>query len=97
MATSNIKAHGFEIRNVTWSVTVPANGMVNTNLKTLIDADLPSGKRFLAIAGFTTNDQNLFFVGAYYNSTSNYSLQVRSISSSSLTKDITVFYLCASI
>ena len=87
---------GFEVRSVTWSATVPANGAANTNLKTLIDADLPSGKRFLAIAGFTTNDQSLLLVGAYYNSTSNYSLQVRNISSSSLTKNTTIFYLCAS-
>lgn len=96
MATSNIKAHGFEIRNVTWSVTVPANGSANTNLKTLIDADLPSGKRFLAISGFTTNDQSLLFMGVYY-SNSSYSLQVRNIASSALTKNVSIFYLCASI
>ena len=88
---------GLEIRSVSWGATVPANGSANTNLKTLIDADLPSGKRFLALAGFTTNDQSLLLVGAYYNSNSSYSLQARNISSSALTKNVTIFYLCASV
>lgn len=82
-----------EIRSVTMSMTIAANGNSNTNLKTLIDADMPSGKRFLALAGFTTNDVYLNLVACRYHN-SNYSLQVRNTASSERTSTITVSYLC---
>ncbi len=95
MAVSTIKrtSTGFEERQVDWSVTVPANGNNNTNLKTLIDADLPSGKRFLAITGFSTNDVSVVMIACRY-ANSSYSLQVVNISASSRTTTVGVRYLC---
>ena len=85
--------NGFEVRSVSITPTVPASGYYNTNLKTLIDADLPAGKKFLAISGFTSNSVQVVFNSVRCNDT-NYALQVRNLSSTAQSNSITVWYLC---
>ena len=83
-------------RKVTWNTTVSANGSTNTNLKTLIDADVPSGYKYVGISGFTTNDVYLTLTSARYYDTS-YSLQVSNRYNTSRTTTVEVYYLCAKL
>ena len=83
-------------RKVDWNTTVPANGSTNTNLKTLIDNDMPSGYKFVGIIGYSTNDIYLSLVSARYYSGA-YSLQVSNRYGSSRTSKIEIAYLCAKV
>lgn len=83
-------------RTVQWEYSLTANGNANTNLYTLINGDLPSGSKFLGIAGFTSGNVQVATISARY-SDSVYSLQVRNLSSSTQTGTFTVYYLCAKI
>ena len=83
-------------RKIDWNTTVPANGSTNTNLKTLIDTDLPSGYKYVAISGYSTNDIYLSLASVrYYNGA--YSLQVSNRYNSSRTSKIEIAYLCAKV
>lgn len=83
-------------RKIDWNTTVPANGSTNTNLKTLIDTDLPSGYKFVGITGYSTNDIYLTINSLrYYNGA--YSLQVSNRYGSSRTSKIEIAYLCAKV
>ena len=86
----------FTIRTVSIPYTVASNSSFYTNLKTIIDADLPSGYVCLGIVGFTTNDVAVLVMGVYYAST-NYSFQVANTASRSITNTAYVRYLCAKI
>ena len=79
-----------KVLNVNYSIS--ANDSYNTNLKTLIDADLPSGHKCIGISGFTTNDINVLPISVRYEN-SQYSLQMRNISSSSKTEHVDVYYM----
>lgn len=81
-------------RKVTWPVTVAANNNNNTNLKTLIDADMPSGYKYVCISGFSTNDVQLIPIAVRYNDSA-YSLQVANRSTSSRTSNVEINYICA--
>lgn len=81
-------------RKVTWPVTVAANNNNNTNLKTLIDADIPSGYKYVCISGFSTNDVQLIPIAVRYNDSA-YSLQVANRSTSSRTSNVEINYVCA--
>ncbi len=84
----------FQVRSVSYTYS-PANlGNANTNLKTLIDADMPTGYRCLGIVGVTTNDIYVFVVAAYYGA-SNYSLQLKSTYEGARSdKTAVIYYLC---
>ena len=83
-----------QVRSVTWTYSVAADAGVNTNLKTLIDADLPSGDRCLGVVGFTTND-NYVVVNACYYGNSNYSIQLKNTwSDVRSNRNMVVYYLC---
>lgn len=83
----------FSIRTVTWSYTADGNSIAYTNLYTLINGDLPSGGTCLGIVGYSTNNSNVLPVSVQY-ANYNYSAQVRNISSSSITQNMNVRYLC---
>ena len=80
------------VRSISFSYTVNANGQYNTNIKTKIDEDIPSGYSCIGIVGYTTNSQSVFPVALTY-SNSSYSLQLRNISSSQVTETVFVSYL----
>lgn len=86
----------FAVRTVSIPYTVAANSSFYTNLKTIIDEDLPSGYVCLGIVGFTTNDVGVLVMGIYYAST-NYSFQVANTASRNITNTAYVRYLCAKI
>lgn len=81
-----------QIFEISVSYTIPANGNYNTNLKTLIDNDMPSGYHFAGIVGYMTNNRDLFLINAAYQESA-YSLYVRNISTSSITGSARVFVL----
>lgn len=83
---------GFIVRSIQVPYTCEANGQFNTNLKTLIDADLPSGYTVLGVVGFTTNDVNVYTVACRYYNTA-YSLQVKNIYTASISNNVVVTYL----
>ncbi len=83
----------FSIRTVTWNYTAAGNSSAYTNLYTLINGDLPSGGTCLGIVGYSTNNSNVLPVSVQY-ANNNYSAQVRNISSSSITTNMNVRYLC---
>ena len=92
MATSKIPTLGLKTGTVSTNLTVPGNGSSYTNLKTLIDGNRPSGCKCLGVVGFTTAEQNIVPVSIRYENT-NYSLQVKNVSTSARTGAITVYYL----
>lgn len=96
MAVSTIKKGDIKARRVTWSYNIAANGNGNTNLKTLIDNDLPQGYKSIGVVGFTTNDVNIVPIAVNY-ADSNYSLQLRNIGSSAIQNTVHVYYLCTNI
>lgn len=94
MATGKLKrtTKKLEIRNISIPYNCPANGQFNKSLKTLIDAKLASGERFIGIAGFTTNDTSIVPISIYYG-TSSYSLQLANYKSSAISNTVSVFYV----
>ena len=84
-------------RKVTWSnVTIPANNSNNTNLKTIIDNDMPSGYKFVGISGFSTNDIYITPISVRYHDSA-YSLQVSNRYNTNRTTNIEVYYLCVKV
>ena len=98
MSVSTIKApQQFLInRQITWPYSITANGQTNTNLKTLIDADIPSGYTFLGIVGFSTAEQSAVPVSIRYIN-SNYSAQLKNVSSSAISSTLYVYYLAVKL
>lgn len=84
----------FQVRTIFIQYTLSNNGNYNANLKTLIDADTPSGYRCLGIVGYTTNDPNVVATSIRY-ADSNYSFQVREFATAQISQTAQVFYLCA--
>lgn len=83
-----------ETRTVTWTYTVEKDSYVSTNLKTIIDADLPAGKSFLGVCGFNSGSTAVSFYRIMYEDANN-SVAVRSVSGSKLSgKTATIHYLC---
>lgn len=80
-------------RTVQWSYSLTANGNSNTNLYTLIENNLPANNRFLGLAGFTTGNVQVVPISVRY-SDSDYSLQIRNLSSSAQTGTVTIYYIC---
>lgn len=78
--------------SVTSTLTVSANGSNFTNLSTLINDNMPSGYEFLCISGFTTNSQYIVPVSLRYVNTE-YSLQVKNVSSNQQTAQIIIYYV----
>lgn len=71
------------IREVSFNYTIAANSTYNTNLKTLIDNDIPSGYTFGGLCGYSSNNiQVLTNNFGYYSS--NYSLQLINRSTSAI-------------
>ena len=66
----------------------------NTNLKNIIDSDMPSGYKCLGIVGFTTSSTNVLPVSVRYDS-NKYSLQLRNMNNAeTVNETAVVYYLC---
>ena len=79
-------------RTVTYTYTVGYGQRVNTNLKTLIDADLPAGATFAGIVGFQSGDASAVISAAFY-ANNNYSLCINNIGGSTISdKTATIYY-----
>ena len=89
----NSALSGLSVRYVTWDYSIAAGISDNRNLKTLIDANIPSGKRFLGIVGFTTNSANVVPTSMRYEDT-NYSWQLRNVGASLQEAKAYAYYLC---
>ena len=83
----------FSIRSVTQAYDIVASGSMHANLKTLIDADLPTGYTCLGVVGFTTNHIGVYLNAVGYRA-SDYSLQARNATEGQRTGNIQVWYLC---
>ena len=83
----------FSIRELTLPYTVAANAAYNANLKTKIDATLPTGYKCLGIVGVASNHNSVFPVGFRY-SNSDYSLGLKNTSNSSVSTNAIIVYLC---
>lgn len=94
VSTLNDAFKSFQVRTVFIQYTVSNNGNHNANLKTLIDADMPSGYRCLGVAGYTTNDPNVVATSIRYVD-SNYSFQIREFATAQISQTAQILYLCA--
>lgn len=94
MASGMIKMKSFEIRRIDVAYTAAAGSTATANIKTLIDADLPSGYSCLGIVGFTSNNPNCHFSSLRYVD-SQYSMQLRNNSSSQISNAANIYYLAA--
>lgn len=88
---------GLQIRVITVTYSISANGAFNTNIYTAINNDLPSGYKFLGIVGYATNNINAVINNLHYYD-SNYSLQMWNRSNSALSNQgLRVYYLAIPI
>ena len=69
-----------------------ANGQYNTNLKTIIDADVPADYTVLGIVGFSTNNVKISFIACRYAETA-YSFQVINLTADTVSHSASVTYL----
>ena len=83
---------GLEMRSVSFAYTVPGSGQYNDNLYSIINADIPAGKRCLGVVGYTSNSENILIDSVRY-ANSIYSIQMRNLSSSAITQNATIYYL----
>ena len=78
---SKISSIGVRSVRIDYPATFDANANFNTNLKTIIDGDLPEGTKCIGIVGYDSGASTIVIVQLrYYNG--NYSLQARNIGSS---------------
>lgn len=85
-----------EMRNVNYAYSLTSGGNGNTNLKTLIDAELASGEKCLGVVGFSSENTNVVITSARYSNSAN-SLRLHNLASSAQTGTAYVWYLCAKI
>lgn len=94
MATGKLKqtSRKLEVRILAVLYSCSANGQYNVNLKTLIDNVLASGERCLGIVGYTTASIYVFAVSVRYDP-SNYSLQFKNTTNSTISETSYIYYL----
>ena len=97
-ALDEVKAglSSFQFRKVNYAYSIAANGNTHANLYSIINNDMPSGYRFLAFAGFNTASVNVFMSNCRYVN-SDYSLELRNVSTSAVSQTSDIFYLCAKV
>lgn len=81
-------------RSISYQYSANAGSNANANLKSLIDADLPSGYTFLAIAGYGSGNANVVVYSARY-ANNNYSLGLKNVGTTAVTNATAdIQYLC---
>ena len=96
MATSKIAKNITQspiVKELQLSYTVAANSTYNTNIKTLIDNNMPANHHFGGICGFVSNNVQVITINCgYYDS--NYSLQLANRSGSAIGSTLyRIFYI----
>ena len=86
----------FEERIITYAYTVNANSYGSTNLKALIDADLPSDYKCIGISGISSNSYDVVTIQALYKDSS-FSLQYRNLVGTQKSQIYEIHYLCYKI
>lgn len=86
------KRHDFKIIELRWNYNIAAGQGASTNFKTLVDASLPDGCRFIGIQGFATNNMYVFVINCLYGD-SQYTLYLRNISTSNQSGTASVYIL----
>ena len=82
------------MRTISHTYSASAGSTANANLKTLIDADLPSGYTFLGIAGYGSGNASVVVYSARY-ANNNYSLGLRNVGTSAVSNaSADISYLC---
>lgn len=93
IAQVNSSLKSFQIRKVKYSYSIAAYASDHTNLYTLINNDMPSGYKYLAVSGFNTGNAAVTVTNIRYINT-DYSLEIRNISSSAVSSTAEIYYLC---
>ena len=93
MATSIIKTASQIVKELQITYTINANSTYNTNLKSLIDGEMPSGYHFGGLCGFSSNNIQVKTTNCgYYDSA--YSLQLANRSNTAISSTTyRLFYL----
>ena len=94
MASSKItKQKTGVLREIQVQYSIAGNSTYNANLKTLIDADMPSGYQFGGLGGFSSNNVNVVINNCGYHDSA-YSLQMWNRSSTATGSQIArIFYI----
>lgn len=87
----NNKINSIATRAVDVPYTLASNAQYNTNLKTIIDSDVPANKKVIGVVGFATGDIRVYFVACYY-ANNNYSFQIKNSSVNTVTETAHVTY-----
>lgn len=80
-------------RSVRISYNLNGGEKLHTNLKTIIDADLPAGYVFSGLAGFASGNGSVIISSCYYGNTE-WSFQLTNFATSNVTTDAAVYYIC---
>ena len=92
MASSVIKNSRIYRGSVIYSYSMGANGSANTNLKTLIDANMPSGYECIGVCGYATNSIYVQVCNCNYSDGA-YSLQLSNRANSTQTGNCVIWYI----
>lgn len=95
MATSTIKKSAGlspQIVAIQLNYTINANSTYNTNLKTLVDNNMPNGYHFGGLCGYASNNVQVLTTNfGYYDSA--YSLQLANRGGSQITNIFRIFFI----
>lgn len=92
MASGTIQNNAIKSDYVDYNYTIAAGATGNTNLKTLIDAKMPSGGTFIGISGYSSNAGSVVASSIRYVN-SDYSLQFINLGTTSQTRQFRVYFL----
>lgn len=82
-----------KVANIPYSFPAVGNASWNTNLKTVLDNNCPTGYSVLGIVGWSTNSIYTMVVACFYHDGA-YSLQLRHLTTSAESGTFDVHYLC---
>lgn len=79
-------------RYIDVSYSLNAGASMHTNLKTLIDADMPSGYTWGGLSGFMSGNSNVCVIACAYANTE-WTLQLKNFGTSTITTDARIYYI----
>lgn len=82
-----------QIRNVTIPYNLDGGASMHTNLRTIIDADMPSGYVYAGLSGFMSGNSGVVITQCNYMST-DWSFTARNVGPTNVTTNAIVYYIC---
>ena len=82
----------FVIDNVSFDYTVASQAAYHTNIKTLIDAKMPTGAKFFGMTGWTTGTSHTHVQQLHYHN-SDWSCHIRNSSSSTQSATCYIYFI----